>query len=87
MTSSAYFAVLTLIGCATPAVTCAAEPPADMVYRNGFVYTVDEKDNVRQALAVRAGRILYVGDNAGANTLIGKATKVIDLHGRMLMPG
>ncbi|HEU4376237.1 MAG TPA: amidohydrolase, partial [Telluria sp.] len=37
--------------------------------------------------AVRGGRIVYVGDNAGARALIGKATKVIDLHGRMLMPG
>ena len=65
----------------------AAAPPADMVYRNGYVYTVDEEDRVRQALAVRAGRIVYVGDNAGARKLIGKATKVVDLHGRMLMPG
>jgi predicted amidohydrolase YtcJ len=87
MTSSAYFAVLGLIGCGAHAVAYAAEPPADMVYRNSFVYTVDEKDSVRQALAVRAGRIVYVGDNAGAKTLIGKTTKVIDLHGRMLMPG
>jgi predicted amidohydrolase YtcJ len=87
MTNSAYFAVLTLIGCVVHAVTYAADPPADMVYRNGFVYTVDENDSVRQALAVRAGRIVYVGDNAGVQTLIGKATKVIDLRGRMLMPG
>lgn len=87
MTSSAYFAVLTLIGCAAHAVTYAAEPPADMVYRNGYVYTVDQNDSVRQALAVRAGRIVYVGDNAGARPLTGKTTKVIDLHGRMLMPG
>jgi predicted amidohydrolase YtcJ len=62
-------------------------PPADMVYRNGYVYTVDEKDSVQQALAVRGGRIVYVGDNAGARTMIGRATRVIDLRGRMLMPG
>lgn len=83
MTSSAYFLALSLIGLAAH----AAEPPADIVYRNGFVYTVDENDSVRQALAVRAGRIVYVGDNAGAGALVGKATKVIDLRGRMLMPG
>jgi hypothetical protein len=65
----------------------AAEVPADTVYRNGYVYTVDAKDSVRQALAVRAGRIVYVGDNAGVQPLTGKATKVIDLQGRMLMPG
>jgi predicted amidohydrolase YtcJ len=87
MSSSACFAILMLAGGAADAMASAAEPPADLVYRNGFVYTVDEKDSVRQALAVRAGRIVYVGDNAGAKALIGKATRVIDLHGRMLMPG
>ncbi|MYM89243.1 amidohydrolase family protein [Rugamonas sp. FT82W] len=64
-----------------------AEAPADTIYRNGYVYTVDAKDSVRQALAVRTGRIVYVGDNAGAKPLTGRKTKVIDLHGRMLMPG
>jgi predicted amidohydrolase YtcJ len=42
---------------------------------------------VHQALAVRAGRIVYVGDNAGAMSLTGKGTRVVDLQGRMLMPG
>jgi predicted amidohydrolase YtcJ len=64
-----------------------AAQPADTIYRNGYVYTVDAKDSVQQALAVRKGRIVYVGDNAGADKLAGKATKVIDLQGRMLMPG
>ncbi len=88
MTSRAYFAGLTLFTavCAHGAAH-GAEPSADTVYRNGYVYTVDAKDSVRQALAVRAGRIVYVGDNAGARALTGKATKVIDLKGRMLMPG
>jgi predicted amidohydrolase YtcJ len=62
-------------------------PPADLVYRNGFVYTIDAQDSVRQALAVREGRIVYAGDNGGARRLVGKATRVIDLRGRMLMPG
>jgi len=64
-----------------------AEAPADTIYHNGYIYTVDARDSVQQALAVRAGRIVYVGDNAGAKPLTGKKTKVIDLHGRMLMPG
>ena len=65
----------------------AAGPAADLVYRNGVVYTVDARDSVQQALAVRAGRIAYVGSDAGAMALAGKRTRVIDLHGRMLMPG
>ncbi len=64
-----------------------APAPADAVYRNGFVYTVDAEDNVRQAIAIRAGRIVYVGSNAGAAPFVGDHTSVIDLGGRMLMPG
>jgi hypothetical protein len=90
MTSSAYFAglmLLTAVSAHGAAAERQAEPAADTVYRNGYVYTVDAKDSVRQALAVRDGRIVYVGDNAGVKPLTGKATKVIDLKGRMLMPG
>lgn len=79
-----FVAALTL---ALAASAQGAEAPADTIYRNGYIYTVDATDSVRQALAVRAGRIFYVGDNAGAKPLAGKKTRVIDLHGRMLMPG
>ncbi|WP_373989262.1 amidohydrolase [Duganella sp. BuS-21] len=65
----------------------AADKPADVVYRNGYVYTVDAKDSVQQALAVRGGRIVYVGDDAGAKAHTGRRTEVIDLQRRMLMPG
>ncbi len=65
----------------------AKTPVADTVFRNGYVYTVDVKDSVAQALAVRDGRIVYVGTDAGAKALIGRKTQVIDLKGRMVMPG
>jgi predicted amidohydrolase YtcJ len=76
---------LSLLAAAVPA---AQDPgPADLVYRHGFVYTVDARDSVRQALAVRGGVIVYVGSDAGAAALVGEHTRQIDLHGRMLMPG
>ena len=86
MHRSAITAALFLVSCSTFAATAAVHP-ADLVYRNGSVYTVDAHDSVQQALAVRQGRIVYVGNDAGAAGLVGKATKVIDLNGRMLMPG
>ena len=64
-----------------------AAVPADLAYRNGYVYTVDAKDSVQQALAVLKGRIVYVGDDAGIGAYIGEQTHIVDLHGRMLMPG
>ena len=74
---------------AGPPVTAAdsASAPADAVYLNGHLYTVDEHDSVQEALAVRAGRIAYLGSNAGARALIGANTRVIDLQQHLLMPG
>jgi predicted amidohydrolase YtcJ len=65
----------------------AAAAAADMVYRHGYVYTVDPHDRVQTALAIRAGRIVYVGGDAGLAPFMGPMTTVIDLHGRMVMPG
>ncbi|MRW93321.1 amidohydrolase family protein [Duganella sp. FT80W] len=79
------FLLILASGLGTEAI--AAPKPAETIYRNGYIYTVDAQDSVQQALAVRGGRIVYVGDNAGAQKLAGKKTEVIDLQGRMLMPG
>jgi predicted amidohydrolase YtcJ len=65
----------------------AAPARADTVYRNGIVYTVDAQDSVQQALALRAGRIVYVGSDAGLGAWVGPATRQVDLAGRVLMPG
>jgi len=78
-------AVLLSLVLAQPGAAAAA--PADEVYINGYVYTVDATDSVRQALAVRAGRIAYVGSNGEARALVGPRTRLIDLNGRVLMPG
>lgn len=60
---------------------------ADTILVNGKIATGDEKSAVRQALAVRDGRILAVGSNADARRHAGKGTKVIDLGGRTVVPG
>ena len=65
----------------------AAPAAADTVYRHGMVYTVDGANSRQQALAIRGGIIAYVGTDAGAAPFIGPRTNVIDLHGRMAMPG
>ena len=79
--------VLTWVMIAWSIQAVAAEVPADTVYRNGKIYTVDAENSTRQSLAVRAGRIVYVGDDAGAGPFVGPETKVIELSGRMMMPG
>jgi predicted amidohydrolase YtcJ len=64
----------------------ASEPPADLVFTGGAVYTVDAARSWAQAVAVRAGRIAYVGSDAGARRFVGAQTRVVPLAGRMLLP-
>ena len=68
---------------------CAAAPrhAADRVFLSGAVYTVDARQSWAQAVAIRAGEIIYVGGDAGARPFIGADTVVTDLRGRMLLPG
>ena len=60
---------------------------ADLVFVNGAVYTVDAARSWAQAVAVRDGRIVAVGTDAHARPLVGDATHVVDISGRMLVPG
>ena len=61
---------------------------ADTVFLNGSIYTLDASSRKVQALAVSNGTITFVGSNEGVSSLISPATtKVINLQGRMAMPG
>ncbi len=61
--------------------------PADMVLDNGRVVTVDSAKPEAQAIAVRQGRIVAVGSNDEITPYIGQRTEVIDLAGRLAIPG
>lgn len=75
-------ALIVVVGCGD-----GGEAPADTALIHGQVVTMDERGSTHQALAVRDGKIVYVGSDAGVQAWIGPATKVVDLGGRMLMPG
>ena len=60
---------------------------ADLVFVNGAVYTVDATRSWAQAVAVRDGRIALVGTDDDIRAAVGGGTEVIDLDGRMLVPG
>ena len=65
----------------------AGTPPvADTVYTNGVIYTVDAAHSTAQAVAVKDGKIVYVGDNAGAAAYVGAGTATVDLAGKFMMP-
>jgi predicted amidohydrolase YtcJ len=59
---------------------------ADLVLRDGAVYTLDDKQPWVTALVIHDGHITYVGDEAGLTPYL-KGARVIDLHGAMVLPG
>ena len=80
-------AVLSLLWfCLAPSFLPPAEP-ADIVFVNGNVYTVNEKQPRAEAIAVKGDRIVFVGSNANAKRFQGGGTRVIDLHGETVVPG
>lgn len=70
---------------------CSADKPerqyADMAFTNAVVYTVEGPSTTAEALASRAGRIVYVGSSEGLASWIGPNTRVIDLAGKTVTPG
>lgn len=67
----------------------AGIPPADLVIRNAAIFTAagDSGTSTATAIAVRGGRIVYLGTEPGLEPLIGEATEVIDGAGGMVIPG
>jgi predicted amidohydrolase YtcJ len=61
--------------------------PADLVLRNGKLITLEEGAPSAQALAARGGKIAAIGTNQQMQSYIGPSTKVIDLGGRLAIPG
>ncbi len=81
--------LLALIGPAWLWIACAQEPvpvSADLVLRNGRVYTLDASRSWAESLAVAKGSLIYVGADAGVGAFTGPRTTTIDLKGRMVMP-
>jgi predicted amidohydrolase YtcJ len=60
---------------------------ADLILHRGKIVTVDAKFTVQQALAVKGNRILQVGTDEAILKLKGEKTHVIDLQGKMVLPG
>jgi predicted amidohydrolase YtcJ len=77
-------------GCAREASQQAVQPKsavADLALRNGAIYTLDGARSWAETIAIDDGRIVYVGTDAGAKDYVGPQTQVVDLKGRMVLPG
>lgn len=60
---------------------------ADLILTNGIVYTVDARRSRHEAVAIKDGRIAMVGDGALVAGCRGPRTRVVDLGGRLVLPG
>jgi predicted amidohydrolase YtcJ len=63
------------------------QQPADLIITNARIYTVDETRPVADAMAVRGGRVQFVGSTGAALALKGASTRLLDLNGRTVIPG
>jgi len=60
---------------------------ADTILLNGKIITVDREFSIFEAIAIRDGKILDVGSNEDINSLVGDQTTILDLEGRVVIPG
>jgi len=74
-----------------PAIVAAQQQPqqqpADLIVTNARIYTVDESHPLADAMAVRGGKVQFVGSTRAAMALRGASTRIIDLNGRTVIPG
>ena len=60
---------------------------ADLALQNGKIYTVDPANPWASSVAIRSGKIIYIGNDRGAKQHIGSNTRQVDLEGKMVLPG
>ncbi|MBH0321652.1 amidohydrolase [Bacillus cereus] len=61
--------------------------PKNVVFKNGTIYTSNEKQDIVEAVAVKEEKIIFVGSNKDVEEFINEDTKVVDLQGRFILPG
>src|SRR6187401_141232 len=79
-------AILFFLSCNSASQNSPAET-AELVIKNAKVYTVNKSQPGAEALAVKAGKIVFVGSNSEAKKYVGDSTEVIDAKGEFVMPG
>ena len=79
--------LLVAVSCGKKTNNRSLQGAADLVLQNGAIYTVDENHSWAQSIAIKQGKIVYVGSDAGAKEFIGTDTKLVDLQNKMIMPG
>jgi len=61
--------------------------PADLVLKGGKIATVDDNFSIAEAVAIKGDKFIFVGSNADVESFIGTETEVIELDGKLAVPG
>lgn len=72
------------------AAACASlqnPPPADLVLRNGRIHILNRRNDVVESIALRDGKVAAFGTAQDTARLVGPRTQVVDLAGRVVVPG
>lgn len=84
---TAQAAALLVMAVCTGCPLLFAANPADLILAHGKIVTLDSRESIAASMAVRGGRIAAIGTDEEVAKLRGPQTKVMELDGRMVLPG
>ena len=79
--------ILLLFGCGGGGEASTTNENADLIITGAKIYTSDEKQPWAEAIVIKDGKFIYVGEEAGALKYESKNTRSTDLKGRFVIPG
>ncbi len=87
MTIKAIFGLFVLLISCFLFIQCTPKEKADFALINGKIFTVDKNDSFVEAIAVKEEKIIAIGSNKKIKKYIGKETHVLDVEGKLVIPG
>ena len=79
--------IMLALGASLVASLASAQEIADTIYTGGRILTINDAQPRAEAVAVKDGRIVAVGDLTDVMTQKGDRTEIFDLEGRAMLPG
>src|SRR5947209_6923310 len=87
MTARYWWPLIAALGVSRPLCSSADPPEADLILHHGKIVTVDRRFSIYEAIAIQGNHILRVGKNKTVLQTRGAHTQVIDLGGKLVLPG
>jgi len=82
-----FLLIFTCLFLTTPVLPAKKVESADIILKNGNIYTVNDSQPKAESIAIKGNKIIFVGENSQIAKYESKTTKVIDLKGNTVVPG